>query len=279
MSTWLITGASGMLARDLVARLGSEDVRVVALSHADLDITDPDSVRAAFERHRPALVVNCAAWTSVDDAETNEQAALAVNGNGPRLLAERCGRSDARLLQVSTDYVFAGDASTPYPEDATTAPRSAYGRTKLAGEEAVLDRLPDSGYVVRTAWLYGAGGGNFARTMIKLEAIKNRLDVVDDQRGQPTWTVDVADRLTRLGLAALGGSAPPAYTTRPAPARRPGSDSPAPSSDCSAPTPNACDPPPAKPSSGPPLARLTASWDTTDGTASASRRYETGVKP
>ncbi|MBW5260228.1 SDR family oxidoreductase, partial [Streptomyces poriferorum] len=111
-------------------------------------------------------------------------------------------------LHVSTDYVFAGDAALPYPEDAPTAPRSAYGRTKLAGERAVLETLPDTGYVVRTAWLYGAGGANFVRTMIRLEGIKDTLDVVDDQRGQPTWTVDLAARLVRLGQAALDGTAP-----------------------------------------------------------------------
>jgi dTDP-4-dehydrorhamnose reductase len=109
---------------------------------------------------------------------------------------------------VSTDYVFAGDAEKPYTEDAATGPRSAYGRTKLAGEQAVLTTLPETGYVVRTAWLYGAGGGNFVRTMIKLEGVKDTLDVVDDQHGQPTWAADLADRLVRLGQGALAGTAP-----------------------------------------------------------------------
>jgi len=205
---WLVTGAGGMLARDVLARLADAGIPAVAVTRAELDITDPESVGATLAAHLPAVVVNCAAWTAVDDAESREDEALRINGDGPRLLAEACAESGAVLLQVSTDYVFAGDAEKPYPEDAPTAPRSAYGRTKLAGERAVLEVLPETGYVVRTAWLYGAGGGNFVRTMIKLEGVKDTLDVVDDQRGQPTWTADLADRLVRLGQGALAGTAP-----------------------------------------------------------------------
>ncbi|MFE6513485.1 dTDP-4-dehydrorhamnose reductase [Streptomyces sp. NPDC057748] len=206
-AVWLVTGAAGMLGQDVLARLAGEDVTAVAADRAALDIADPESVRAAFAKHRPAVVVNCAAWTAVDDAESQEDAALRVNGTGPAVLAEACREHGAVLLQVSTDYVFAGDGVKPYAEDDPTGPRSAYGRTKLAGEQAVLSTLPETGYVVRTAWLYGAGGGNFVRTMIKLEGVKDTLDVVDDQRGQPTWTVDLADRLVRLGQAALAGTA------------------------------------------------------------------------
>ncbi|GAA1296115.1 dTDP-4-dehydrorhamnose reductase [Streptomyces sanglieri] len=207
-AVWLVTGAAGMLGQDVLARLAGEDVTAVAADRAALDVADPESVRAAFGKHRPAVVVNCAAWTAVDDAESQEDAALRVNGTGPAVLAEACREHGAVLLQVSTDYVFAGDGVKPYAEDDPTGPRSAYGRTKLAGEQAVLSALPETGYVVRTAWLYGAGGGNFVRTMIKLEGVKDTLDVVDDQRGQPTWTVDLADRLVRLGQAALAGTAP-----------------------------------------------------------------------
>ncbi|MGW6241370.1 dTDP-4-dehydrorhamnose reductase [Streptomyces sp. NPDC055094] len=208
MSRWLVTGAGGMLGQDLLARLAGAGESAAGLDRTALDITDPGAVRAALAAHTPDLVVNCAAWTAVDDAEAKEAEALAVNGTGPRVLAEACAASGAVLVQVSTDYVFAGDARTPYGEDDPTAPRSAYGRTKLAGERAVLDTLPETGFVVRTAWLYGAGGGNFVRTMIKLEGIKDTLDVVDDQLGQPTWTGDLADRLVLLGLAALAGTAP-----------------------------------------------------------------------
>ncbi|MFJ4834309.1 dTDP-4-dehydrorhamnose reductase [Streptomyces sp. NPDC088747] len=205
---WLVTGAGGMLAQDVLARLADAGIPAVAVTRADLDITDPAAVRAGLSEHRPAVVVNCAAWTAVDDAETREDEALRINGDGARNLAEACRDLGAVLLHVSTDYVFPGDAEKPYAEDAPTGPRSAYGRTKLAGEQAVLTTLPDSGFVVRTAWLYGAGGGNFVRTMIKLEGVKDTLDVVDDQRGQPTWTADLADRLVRLGRGALAGTAP-----------------------------------------------------------------------
>ncbi|MEV8388816.1 MULTISPECIES: dTDP-4-dehydrorhamnose reductase [unclassified Streptomyces] len=208
MSRWLVTGAGGMLGQDLLARLAGAGQHATGLDRTALDITDPGAVRTALEARTPDIVVNCAAWTAVDDAETKEAEALAVNGTGPRVLAEACEASGAVLIQVSTDYVFAGDARAPYGEDDPTGPRSAYGRTKLAGERAVLDTLPETGFVVRTAWLYGAGGGNFVRTMIKLEGIKDTLDVVDDQLGQPTWTGDLADRLVLLGLGALAGTAP-----------------------------------------------------------------------
>lgn len=207
-TTWLITGAAGMLGQDVLARLRRDGEKAVGLARGSLDITDPGAVHDAVGAHRPRIVVNCAAWTAVDDAETRETEALRVNGDGPGHLAEACAKTDARLIQVSTDYVFAGDGTGPYPEDGPTAPSSAYGRTKLAGEQAVLAALPDAGYVVRTAWLYGAGGGNFVDTMIKLESVKDTVDVVDDQRGQPTWTADLADRLVRLGRAALAGTAP-----------------------------------------------------------------------
>ncbi|MFE0443728.1 dTDP-4-dehydrorhamnose reductase [Streptomyces fungicidicus] len=206
---WLVTGAGGMLGQDVLARLADAGERATALDRAALDLTDAAAVRRALERHRPAVVVNCAAWTAVDDAETREAEALAVNGDGPARLADACARTGAVLLHVSTDYVFAGDATAPYAEDAPTAPRSAYGRTKLAGERAVLNTLPDRGYVVRTAWLYGTGGANFVRTMIRLEGQREKLDVVDDQRGQPTWSADLAGLLLALGRGALAGTAPP----------------------------------------------------------------------
>lgn len=208
-ASWLVTGAAGMLGQDLLARLRVEPgIAVVGLGSQALDVTDAEAVATAVAEYQPAVVINCAAWTAVDDAESREADALRINGDGPGNLARACAKSGAKLLQVSTDYVFGGDADRPYAEDAATGPKGAYGRTKLAGERAVLDTLPDDGYVVRTAWLYGAGGGNFVRTMVKLEGVKDTLDVVDDQRGQPTWTVDLADRLVRLGEAALAGTAP-----------------------------------------------------------------------
>ncbi|AXG82472.1 dTDP-4-dehydrorhamnose reductase [Streptomyces paludis] len=209
MSRWLVTGSGGMLGQDLLAALATAGEDAAGLDRAALDITDLEAVRAALAAHTPAVVVNCAAWTAVDDAESREPEALAVNGTGPGVLAGACRESGAVLLQLSTDYVFPGDGVVPYAEEAATGPLSAYGRTKLAGERAVLDTLPERGYVVRTAWLYGAGGPNFVRTMIKLESVKDTLDVVDDQRGQPTWTADLAAQLVRLGRGALAGTAAP----------------------------------------------------------------------
>jgi len=202
MTRWLVTGAGGMLGTDLVAALTSGGAAVPGLDRASLDVTDAAAVTDAIARGRPDVVVNCAAWTAVDDAEASEEQALAVNAGGAANLAAGCAASGARLVQVSTDYVFAGDAGQPYAEDDVPAPRTAYGRTKLAGERAVLDHLPGAGYVVRTAWLYGAHGPSFTGTMIRLESERPTVDVVDDQHGQPTWTADVARQIIALARSA-----------------------------------------------------------------------------
>ncbi|MFD3802258.1 dTDP-4-dehydrorhamnose reductase [Streptomyces sp. NPDC058619] len=203
---WLVTGAAGMLGQDVLAALEEAGADAVGLRRADLDVTDPAAVRAAVEG--AAVVVNCAAWTDVDGAETAEEAATAVNGTGVRVLSAACAAAGARLIQVSTDYVLPGDASLPYPESAPTGPVNAYGRGKLLGEQAVAELLPQDGYVVRTAWLYGEHGPNFVATMLKLAAQRDTLDVVDDQHGQPTWSRALAARLVELGTAALDGRAP-----------------------------------------------------------------------
>ncbi|MEU6311282.1 dTDP-4-dehydrorhamnose reductase [Streptomyces sp. NPDC047014] len=203
---WLVTGAAGMLGQDVLAVLERAGIEAAGLRRADLDITDPEAVRAAVEG--AAVVVNCAAWTDVDGAETAEDAATAVNGDGVRVLAAACAGAGARLIHVSTDYVLPGDATEPYAEDAATGPVNAYGRSKLAGERAVAELLPQDGYVVRTAWLYGEHGANFVATMLKLAAQRDTLDVVDDQHGQPTWSLALARHLVALGLAALAGTAP-----------------------------------------------------------------------
>jgi len=196
---WLVTGAGGMLGRDTVDELVRRGADVVGLDHTALDITQQGAVEGALSGHRPDLVVNCAAYPAVDDAESDEDRALRIDGDGPRTLARACAAHGARLIHVSTDYVFASDAPTPYPEDHATAPRTAYGRTKLAGERAVAAELSTSSAIVRTAWLYGVHGRSFVRTMIDLESRHDALDVVDDQRGQPTWSADVAARLVDLG--------------------------------------------------------------------------------
>lgn len=202
MGHWLLTGAGGMLGQDLRAAAEAAGHAVTAASHRDLDVTDPDACLAEVDGHD--VVVNAAAWTAVDDAETHEPEAFKVNAIGAANLARAASAAGARLVQVSTDYVFDGTATSPYAEHAPLAPRSAYGRTKAAGEWAARSLCPDS-FVVRTAWLYGEHGGNFVKTMARLAAERETLDVVDDQRGQPTWTVDVADAV----VALLGADAEP----------------------------------------------------------------------
>lgn len=208
---WLVAGAAGQLGQEvlgLLADLGATDVR--AVTRADLDITDAEATAAAIDQWLgdgsggAPVVLNCAAYTAVDDAETNESDALAINGDGVANLA-RATAGRARLIHVSTDYVFAGDGTEPYPPDAPTDPKSAYGRTKLAGEQAVAELAPDDGYVVRTAWVYGAHGPNFVRTMLRLAGSHDTLTVVDDQVGSPTWT-----RHLGLGLIELALSDAPA---------------------------------------------------------------------
>lgn len=206
MTRWLVTGAAGMLGRDLTALLTARGEEFTALTRADLDISDGAAAAAAVSAVKPDVVVNCAAWTAVDAAEENEAEALAVNGHGPANLAAACAGLGAVLVHPSTDYVFPGDASVPYAEDAAPAPAGAYGRTKLAGEQAVLAALPNASYVVRTAWLYGAHGKNFAKTMLRLARGDVAPGVVADQYGQPTWTADVAAKIYELvGSAAPAG--------------------------------------------------------------------------
>ncbi|MET9958586.1 dTDP-4-dehydrorhamnose reductase [Streptomyces sp. NPDC006326] len=200
-----------MLGRDLRSALARAGVEAVALPGAELDVRDRRAVRAAIAAHRPLVVVNAAAFTDLDAAESHETQALHVNGAAPLYLANACGEFGVLLLHVSTDHVFSGDARTPYAEDAWPAPRTAYGRTRLEGERAVLRLLPWTGYVVRTAWLYGEGGDNFVRRLIRLEREREFVEVAEDRRGQPTWCADAADRITALGQAALRGAAPGIY--------------------------------------------------------------------
>jgi dTDP-4-dehydrorhamnose reductase len=201
VSRWLVLGAGGMLGRDLVTVLRQREEAVIASTRGDLDVTDGREVGAAVRRHRPDYVVNCAAWTAVDAAEQHPGQALAVNGRGAENVAAACAATGTRLVHLSTDYVFGGDAARPYPEEHPPAPGTAYGRGKLAGENAVLGLLPRSGLVLRTAWLYGAHGASFATTMIERAAGHGPVDVVDDQWGQPTWTVDVARQIAALADA------------------------------------------------------------------------------
>ncbi|MCG7285411.1 dTDP-4-dehydrorhamnose reductase [Cellulomonas sp. ACRRI] len=195
---WLVTGAHGMLGQDLVALLRERGHDVTGLDRGDLDITDAAATAGAADGYD--VVANVAAYTAVDAAEADESTAFTVNAAGPALLARAARAAGARIVQISTDYVFDGHAAQPYAEDAPILPRSAYGRTKAAGEWAVRAEAPDH-LVVRTAWLYGAHGSCFPKTIARVAAERGGLDVVADQVGQPTWTVDLADLVERLVAA------------------------------------------------------------------------------
>ena len=220
MTRLLVAGAGGQLGADLLRVLAGGPHEVVGLTRAELDGADPAAVEKAVVDVRPDVVLNAAAYTAVDAAEADEAAAAAVNADGPANLArvcalhgERAGRAGGgtRLVHVSTDYVFAGDASAPYEVDAPTGPRSAYGRTKLAGERAVRELLPERSWVVRTAWVYGETGGNFVKTMVRLAGERDTVDVVDDQPGSPPWSRDLAAGLVALATSAEGTVPPGTY--------------------------------------------------------------------
>lgn len=191
MTRYLVVGAGGMLGHDLLDALESRDA--TGLTRAQLDVTDPSAVLAAVEGFD--VVINASAYTRVDDAETDEASAHAVNAIGPRNLAVAAATHGAVLVQVSTDYVFDGTATAPYAEDAALSPVSAYGRTKADGERFAVESNPDATIIVRVAWLYGEHGSNFPKTMLKLAEARPELSVVDDQVGQPTWSADVASHI------------------------------------------------------------------------------------
>lgn len=184
-----------MLGRDLVSMLIDRGESVATIDRDEVDVTDAAATVRAMVR--PDVVVNCAAYTAVDAAEKDEANAFAVNALGAANVARAAYASGARLVHISTDYVFSGAATTPYSEDEPPAPQSAYGRTKLAGEWAVRAEHPDH-LLVRTAWLYGAHGGCFPRTVARAAKDQGKLDVVSDQIGQPTWTRDLAGLIVRL---------------------------------------------------------------------------------
>jgi dTDP-4-dehydrorhamnose reductase len=209
VSRWLITGSNGQLGTDLQRVLAATPDDVVRAVGVDvLDITDSVAVSAAIDEFAPDIVVNAAAYTAVDAAEKNEDLSFRVNATGPAVLAAAMARHGGRLVHVSTDYVFAGDAARPYEVHDIPDPRSVYGRTKLAGELAVRELLPDNSYVVRTAWVYGASGANIVKTMARLSRERDTVSVVDDQRGSPTWSADLARGLVEL---ARSGATPGIY--------------------------------------------------------------------
>jgi dTDP-4-dehydrorhamnose reductase len=201
----LVTGAAGMLGRDLAAAATRAGYDVTPLSRRELDVRDPSAVASAVAAARPDAVVNCAAWTDVDGAEASEAEATAVNGAAAGHVAAAAAAAGALTVQISTDYVFDGTAREPYREPAPVAPLGAYGRSKLVGERAVARAAPEAHAIVRSSWLFGEHGGNFVATMLRLARERDELTVVDDQVGCPTFTGHLAIALVTIAEQRLYG--------------------------------------------------------------------------
>jgi len=193
----LVTGAAGMLGRDVMLAAGNAGHQVIGFGHAELDIADADAVGAKLEGERPDVVINCAAWTDVDGAEESEEQATAINGAGAGNVAAAAAAVGASVVYVGSDYVFDGSKGAPYVETDQTAPLSAYGRSKLAGEEETR-AANKRHFIVRSAWLFGTGGSNFVETMLRLAADHGEVLVVRDQVGSPTYTWHLAYGIVRL---------------------------------------------------------------------------------
>jgi dTDP-4-dehydrorhamnose reductase len=193
----LVTGAGGMLGRDVALAAANAGHDVVALAHMDLDVAEAEAAPERIERERPAVVINCAAWTDVDGAEEAEERAMATNGAGAGNVAAGAAAVEAKVVYVSTDYVFDGSKGSPYVETDQPAPLSAYGRTKLAGEEATA-AANKRHFVVRSSWLFGVGGSNFVESMLQLASDHGEVLVVRDQVGSPTYTWHLAYGIVRL---------------------------------------------------------------------------------
>jgi dTDP-4-dehydrorhamnose reductase len=193
VDTILVAGAGGQLGRELASRVPAQ-VHCHALGREQFDLTDPDLLVSTLDRLAPGQVINAAAYTAVDAAETEVAQAWAANCEGPRQLARACAERGIRLLHVSTDFVFDGESAHPYTPDAPPAPLGEYGRSKLAGERAVVEECPEA-FLVRTGWVYSRFGGNFVKTMLRLMAERDELSVVCDQVGTPTWASGLADTL------------------------------------------------------------------------------------
>ena len=190
----LITGVSGQLGHDAAKTLTARGVDFLGVGSKELDITDRDAVLGVFREYRPDAVLHCAAYTQVDRAEDEPERCMTVNASGTRHIAEACRELDAKLLYVSTDYVFSGAGVIPWEINDPTGPLNVYGRSKLAGEEAVRE-LVEKHFIVRTSWVIGEHGNNFVKTMLRLAETHRELRVVDDQIGSPTFTADLAPLL------------------------------------------------------------------------------------
>lgn len=199
---WLVTGGSGQLGIAVSAELDSRGIRFTSLGSKDLDITNPALIGNFVAQNPPSVLVNCAAWTDVDGAESNEESAANVNSRGAENLAKAAESTGARLIHISTDYVFSGESQKPFQVSDQIDPQSSYGRTKADGEKKVLATYPQNSFIVRTAWLYSANGKNFAKTITRLALNGDgEVRVVNDQMGQPTSAEDLAKQIVELGLS------------------------------------------------------------------------------
>jgi dTDP-4-dehydrorhamnose reductase len=196
----LLTGAQGQLGQTLQAQR-PRDMVIASVDLPGLDITDRQDVLARVELEKPDIIVNCAAYTAVDHAESERELATSVNGDGPKNLAIAAREHGARLIHISTDFVFDGHTSKPYLPDAPAHPLSVYGASKWRGEQWVRDILPDRSIILRTSWLYGEYGGNFVSTMLNLFEERDRISVVDDQTGTPTWARSLVKAIFGFVLA------------------------------------------------------------------------------
>ena len=192
----LITGSSGMLGHDLIEIL-KDNHELILTSSKTLDITDNNRVIEFICENKPDIVINSAAYTNVDGCEENQETAYSINGDGVRNLAIGCSKIDCPLVHISTDYVFNGENTRPWVEDDEIGPISVYGKSKLKGEEAILEIL-DKFFIIRTAWLYGINGGNFPKTMLELAKNHSEITVVYDEVGTPTYTPDLAKAISQL---------------------------------------------------------------------------------
>lgn len=203
MKRILVTGINGQLGQELQKNLASS-AEVIGVGRERVDFSQPETLRQIIAEVKPDMVINSAAYTGVDKAESEFDLAMAINGQAPGIIAEECQKLGSRLIHISTDYVFDGTKSYPYQDTDFTNPLSAYGKTKLAGELAIRNNCEDR-VIIRTAWVYGVGGkGNFVKTMLRLGSDKEEIRVVADQIGSPTWTGDLAN-----AIASLSDDAPP----------------------------------------------------------------------
>ena len=193
----LVTGITGQLGFDVMNELNRRNIEAVGAARKDFDLTDEAAIERFIKAHKPDAVIHCAAYTAVDKAEDEPELAMQVNGKATEVIATACKDIGAKMIYISTDYVFPGTGDVPYEVDDPKAPSNAYGRSKLAGEEAVL-KLLDKYFIVRISWVFGVNGKNFVKTMLRLSETKDRLTVVNDQIGSPTYTADLAPLLVDM---------------------------------------------------------------------------------